>query len=620
MSTRELLRRFIEQIELRALQTQHFFGRGIASDVSHRADRFSFCTATHRQLPDLDWKFEPEKAELEALLAGEWPALGFDWTWRPATDVWHESPDTGRAWPRRFFGSVPYRPGNPYGDARVVWEPSRLQQLIAFALIARTAQPEISARAVALLEDQLLSWIEANPPLTGVHYVSSMECALRLLSVCYALDMVRDKLQRPVLVWNGFLKLVASHASVIVTRLSLHSSAGNHTIAECVGLIYAGILFPEFKRSQHWKNSALALLQKEIDRQVLPDGGGAEQAIWYLLFATDLCGLVIMLLRHHDQHIPPTLISAVSRAKKFLCSFSGSPDELPVIGDSDNGYALSRFLRTSWDQNPAASVSTTFGDSGYTLIHDPVPTAGVAVIFDHGPLGMPPLYGHGHADALSLVLRVGKSDLLIDPGTYTYGGDPRWRRYFRSTRSHNTVCIDGADQACQTAAFMWSAPYGCRLVEREARSDGGVRLLARLDGYQALGGFTHWRGLAYSSNGSLLVWDRIEGQGAHETELNWHTAVPVVDQGGSYLLRGPEVDLILSIAGTGPHERRGPDTSVVESWYSPCYGQIRPARTIRTRMYGRLPLEYTTSIHLDSMSSHYPDADRDIDRFKQWLT
>ena len=34
---------------------------------------------------------------------------------------------------------------------------------------------------------------------------------------------------------------MADHACFIAQRLSLYSSAGNHTVAECAGLVYAGV-------------------------------------------------------------------------------------------------------------------------------------------------------------------------------------------------------------------------------------------------------------------------------------------------------------------------------------------------------------------------------------------
>src|SRR5262249_62005662 len=96
---------------------------------------------------------------------------------------------------------------------------------------------------------------------------------------------------------------------------------------------------------------------------------------------------------------------------------------------------------------PAASGSTRCAPRG---------AAGLVVVIDHGPLGMAPGYGHGHADALSLSACVRGEGLLIDPGTYGYNLGEKWRRYFRSTRAHNTVTVDGLDQALQVGTFLWS--------------------------------------------------------------------------------------------------------------------------------------------------------------------
>ena len=68
--------------------------------------------------------------------------------------------------------------------------------------------------------------------------------------------------------------------------------------------------------------------------------------------------------------------------------------------------------------------------------------------------GMPPLYNHGHADALSITLSVGGKETLVDPGTYRYNGEPEFRKYFKGTRAHNTVTIDGLDQAVQETGLF----------------------------------------------------------------------------------------------------------------------------------------------------------------------
>ena len=57
---------------------------------------------------------------------------------------------------------------------------------------------------------------------------------------------------------------------------------------------------------------------------------------------------------------------------------------------------------------------------------------------DGGPHGFLSIAAHAHADALSVEVRYGGVDVLADPGTYCYHGDPAWRSYFRSTIAHNT--------------------------------------------------------------------------------------------------------------------------------------------------------------------------------------
>ena len=145
-------------------------------------------------------------------------------------------------------------------------------------------------RAVEVIETHLLSWIVSNPPLTGIHYVSVMECALRLIAVCHAVDLIRDRLIQPERVWVGVLNLIESHAELIRKRVSGHSSSGNHTVAEAAGLVYAGLLFPRMDMAERWLANGLDLLEKEAAHQIRQDGGGREESLWYLRFVSDLYG------------------------------------------------------------------------------------------------------------------------------------------------------------------------------------------------------------------------------------------------------------------------------------------------------------------------------------------
>jgi hypothetical protein len=583
MSLREIAHRSSEPARLAWLRLEGRRAAGRRASGDWR--RYAFCTAKAAQLPAPPCEFAPNEVEVSSLLAGDFGALGFHWRWQPEGSVWHRAPDTGRLWPAAFFGSIAYRSGNPYGDVRVLWEPARLQGLTSLALLSRH-EPACRERATQLAERILQSFVRENPYLEGPHYISAMECALRIIAVCHAFDTLRtERLSEAS--WDAVAALVTWQAALIAGRLSLHSSSGNHLIAECAGLIYAGMLFAEHPRAAFWFDTGLAVLAKEADRQVLGDGGGIEQAFAYQLFVVDLLGLVQELLRSRGRTVPAAIVAAVASGRVFLRTFADNPGELPAIGDSDGGFALSRYLRLSFSGEAAARKASlewlTFHESGYSLGRGG--PQGLRVVVDHGPLGMAPGFAHAHADALSVTVDRGVQPLLIDPGTFAYGLSPSWRRYFRGTRAHNTVTVDGLDQAVQQGAFLWSAPYECRLWCAE-----GASLLARHSGY-VRSGVTHWRGVLRLGEEGILVWDRLEGSGEHELELNWHLGVdPEAAGGGVAQLPG---GYRLSVRGGDCSLHRG-QSEPPFGWASSVYGQKHPVSVLRCVYRGALPHEFVT--------------------------
>jgi len=597
MSPMEILFRVVEQWSMKMMQLKYMMRQTQESGSCYDVNRLVFCAGSAPQLPELPWSFEPDSKMIANLLAGKSKALGFEWTWRPEIMVWHEAPDTGNPWPQTFFGSIRYRAGNPYGDIRVVWEPSRLQNLVTLGLLTWNVNEEIREQAAVLIEKQLLSWAEANPIQKGIHYVSSMECALRILAVCYAVDLARKRLIASKQVWKALVDLITEHANFISNRLSLHSSTGNHTIAESAGLVYAGVLFPELDGAANWKNLGLSILDRESERQILRDGGGAEQAFWYLQFIVDLYGLVVALLEHRHEPVSPTVHSAYTRGRQFLNELENDGGGLPHIGDADNGYALSPFLFLSRSRCCEERPLVIFEDSGYSMIRDRK-DKDTTLIFDHGPLGMAPSYGHGHADALSIVLRRGQEEILIDPGTYTYAGDSHWRSYFRGTSAHNTVTVDGLDQAVQETPFMWSQPFRTELFHHGEALDGEIRLLAYHTGYSRLKpGVEHWRSVIYRPPGLWLIFDYLTGNGVHTLDLHWHCGIRPIQIGRGFVFSAQDQGFSIIILG-GEISLHTGEENPISGWRSRMYGIKEAITTIRAQYTGRLPYEFVTQIKI----------------------
>lgn len=613
MGPTEIVRRIGEQCALKVMQVRYRLGREEKEERGPSIGSFEFCRSGRPKFPALPWTM-PADPEERDLLAGKMNIGDWKWQWRPDDAVWHEAPDTGRVWPQIFFGSISYRSGNPHGDVRVAWEPSRLQQLVGLGLLAKERSGEVRRRAVALLEAQFLSWVEANPYLTGIHYLSAMECGLRLIAVCHALDLVRDNLEHPERIWPALIRLVKRHAQLIEKRLSLHSSAGNHTLAEAAGLVYAGTLFSEFPHAARWRSLGVSLLEQEAGRQILPYGGGAEQAFGYLKFSVDLFGLTAALLSHQNQPIPLSLQQAHRRGGQFLKSVADPEGRVPPIGDGDNSRALSPWLHFASGGDPKEGL-ISFDESGYSLVR----SGDSLLLFDHGPLGMAPLCGHGHADALSMTLRVGPRPLLIDPGTFSYA-DPQWRAYFRGTAAHNTVVVDRQDQAFQDAPFIWSKPFQAMCVYQERLSDGGVRLLAFHTGYARLG-VTHWRALLFRPTGYWLIWDLLTGAGKHLLDLHWHLGVPAVEEGDRLFLSGADENerVSLSIKGGERTHHRG-ETDPILGWTSPAYGKKEPTTTVRARYEGALPHTFITQVTVGPDAAGDFPGEADLAPLMEWIS
>jgi hypothetical protein len=165
---------------------------------------------------------------------------------------------------------------------------------------------------------------------------------------------------------------------------------------------------------------------------------------------------------------------------------------------------------------------TSFPESGYYILGTALGQADEArLLVDAGALGYLSIAAHGHADALAVYLSIAGREFLIDPGTYTYHGEPEWRAYFRGTRAHNTVTVDGQDQSVQGGSFMWlrHANTQCLLFEEGEQEE---RFVGQHDGYRRLRDPVIHRREIHRRGRVIDVTDTLECEGHHEIEQWWH--------------------------------------------------------------------------------------------------
>ena len=471
---------------------------------------------------------EPARAELtvdaERIAAGELDLWGHQVRLDPHRVDWHRDPLDGRA---LAAGSGPV-------DRKVIWELHRHQHLVPLAAAAALVDREDWA---ALCLGQLESWIEANPPRDGVGWSSGYETAHRLVSWALAVPLVADRAPEQLL--ERITESYVEQTRFVAISPSRFSSANNHRLMELLGLLAASLLSDHNSgRDEIWGE-----LERESALQTFADGGNREQAAGYFLYVLEILSLAAFMGREAGADRTPST-GRWSRCSPGMHRSRGVGGELPAVGDDAEdrppriGYFSPR--RASVVAARAAAVlrgepgligsrdvlprreSKTLEESGYVVFRSTLEDEPVRIVFDVGNLGFGALAAHGHADALAIVVDVGAETLLRDSGTGSYSPDDG-RGEFRATLAHNTVVVDGEDQAEQRGPHIWGRHYSTVLEAAVLGSDVEYARAAH-DGYERTpSGAIHTRSVTLlKSRHLLIVLDRVSGSRELEASLVWN--------------------------------------------------------------------------------------------------
>src|SRR5208282_1533204 len=189
------------------------------------------------ELPD--FLFNTDDAIVQRLLEGGSFTLNGD---RQAIEQFE------RASLGKFYADITIDRTSP--DLRMLWEPARLQHITILLLYGLLKQPGAeTVRVGEKAKEVIFHWLSKNPFLTGPHYISPMECGLRIPVFFYALKILEDLTPEQR---REIIEAIYRHAWLVSKRLSLFSSLGNHTICECIGLIFAGSIFRALPTGRNW--------------------------------------------------------------------------------------------------------------------------------------------------------------------------------------------------------------------------------------------------------------------------------------------------------------------------------------------------------------------------------
>ncbi|MGC0327460.1 hypothetical protein RKD23_000450 [Streptomyces sp. SAI-170] len=556
-------------------------------------------------------------AEADRLMAGHAAYFGVERDDLADPDWWYD-PKTGRRAPAGYAFDVPYRSEDTVGDIKQIWELSRHQYLTVLAAAYALTGDERYAERVAA---HLRSWWTANPPLRGVHWTSGIELGIRLLSWVWVRRLLDG--------WPGAAGLfednpvarnqIWHHQRWLAAFPSRGSSANNHVVAEAAGQLAAACAFGWFPSSARWRADALRSLQRHLRGNTFPSGLNRELATEYHGLVLELGLAAVAEADAAGVPVPASVRLVLLRMSDALAAVVDSRLRPPRQGDADDGHGLvvdgagtdrwASLLTTGdavfgrlawWPEVTGTDVRTPllaalikpnelsvarpasrpahFADAGMSILRGP---GGIWCRCDGGPHGFLSIAAHAHADALSVEVRHDGVDVLADPGTYCYHGQPEWRQYFRSTLGHNTLRLNGDDQSVSGGPFLWTRQARSRVLVAD---EGAARWCAEHDGYRP---FVHRRRVELTAESQeLTVVDEVRGPRRAAVQLAFHLGPTIaVDLVGdraelTWTRDGEDRSAVLDLPGQLSWRAHRGESDPPLGWYSPGFGRKEPATTL----------------------------------------
>ncbi|MFD7934022.1 alginate lyase family protein [Streptomyces sp. NPDC059755] len=570
-------------------------------------------------------------AEADRLMAGHAEYFGVDRDDLADPDWWYD-PKTGRRAPWGYAFDVPYRNEEAVGDIKQIWELSRHQYLTVLAAAYAVTGNERYAERVA---EHLRSWWAGNAPLRGVHWTSGIELGIRLLSWVWIRRLLDG--------WPGAaalfednpvaLRQIWHHQRWLAAFPSRGSSANNHVVAEAAGQFAAACAFGWFPSSARWRADALRSLEVQLRNNTFDSGLNRELATEYHGLVLELGLAAVAEADAAGVPVPASIRRVLLRMTDALAAVVDNRLRPPRQGDADDGHGLvvdgegtdrwasllatgdAVFGRLAWwpavtgtdvrtpllaalirpyaENGTAPAVSRPesrpahFADAGMTILRGP---GEIWCRCDGGPHGFLSIAAHAHADALSVEVRHDGVDVLADPGTYCYHGQPEWRQYFRSTLGHNTLQLDGGDQSVSGGPFLWTRHARSRVLAVDTSdtsevSDGGTaRWCAEHDGYQRS---VHRRRVELTAaSQELRVVDEVRGGPRRAVRLAFHLGPAITaDLVGNrarltWTRDGEDRSAALDLPGQLSWRAHRGESDPPLGWYSPGFGRKEPTTTL----------------------------------------
>ena len=480
--------------------------------------------------------------------------------------------------------------------ANLTWMPSSAQRLWQFNLHYFDFLREAN-RPLGNKNSLIESWIASNTNSSASSW-EPFTCSLRIVNWTFFF-LQRTRRETPA-VW---LASLYDQASWLERNLEKDILA-NHYFENLKALLFASCVFTGAKADK-WRSISVSELVTQLAEQTLPDGGHYERSPMYHCLMVENYLDICNIARSYSDLFPDEFVesvkSAVLEGLDWLADVLFPGNTIPLFNDSAFGVApdadtLFQYAEKLLDYSrPVRKPEFQIVEKNESGLYGAV-AGNDMILFDCGDIGPSYQPGHTHCDFLSFELMLCNQSIIVDSGVFEYEAG-EMREYVRSTRAHNTVSIDGAEQSDVWGAFRVGRRAKKLNVTLNATDDGAL-FFGSFRGFFSIGrSIEHRRRATIEASDNhhairrVLIEDYIIGEGhrAVESYIHVHPDIDVIDMGDGILDLVQDQKRIAVICVPDSQ-----DYAIDTTFYCPEFGVRVSNYVVVVRKQGGLPmaLEY----------------------------
>ena len=352
---------------------------------------------------------------------------------------------------------------HPRRDKEWLWQ---LQRHYSWQHLGRAYWHTGDERYAEAYVRQLLGWIESCPLRPGSPAWRTIEAGIRGRAWTSHFQYFLDSPAVTPAVLVAFLNSCHDHAEYLTGRRFTRNNWG---LMEAEGAAFIGFTFPEFREAENWRSRAIRHLNAEVNRQVRPDGHHVEQCInyhsgcigWFTRTAE------LARLNGREDEFPAEFWARIEKMVAAVMKLTPPGGRSAQFGDTHSPMDCRAVLRrwtgtfdrddfryvgTAGEQGkPPEQTAYALKQSGFYSMRSGWDDDAIGLVLKCGPDGG----WHCQPDNGTFELWAYGRRLMPDSGTYVYSGDDAGRAWFRQTRVHQTLTLDGRDIAYAPRLRLW---------------------------------------------------------------------------------------------------------------------------------------------------------------------